>query len=223
MLPSGNTRQAVWTYFNHDRLHSFLAKSGGEYSADELSTLMSHGAVDKFGVIQPLEVPPDSESTWTVFDYLPRHLRYPALNLYAMAVDELILRVKPLDIDRVWTKRELKHFLTPGTFVFSLRGFRFKEMTRDNVRHNVTRIGYAQKAGIRLEFMVNTKDMFGQSSIHNSFSGHRVAAFLGVFKGFSVENNILHAHCTPVAMGMGFLTRGRDYICPADTILEDGT
>jgi hypothetical protein len=51
--------------------------------------------------------------------------------------------------------------------------------------------------------------MFGDSSIYNSFAGHRVAAVLLVFKSFSYQDTVLVLHCTPVAMGMGYLRECR--------------
>ena len=211
MLQKSNSgNNALWTYVNHDRLFSFLSAAGISYQSDSMDHLLGLGAVDKFGIIQPLCEPSENKSTWTVYDYAPYRLGYPLLHMYVSAVDDLILNVNPIDIDAIWTRTQLKALITPGKYLYSFRGFYFKDYEEIAEERYSMRLCYSTKQKIRVEFRVNTRHMFGDSSLYVSFSGHRTAAVLLLFKSFSEVDGILVLHCTPVAMGTGFHKEDRD-------------
>jgi len=52
---------------------------------------------------------------------------------------------------------------------------------------------------------ISTRNMFGDSAIHDSFSGHRIAAALFAAKSVTEEADKLIIYGTPLALGAGFL------------------
>lgn len=210
MLPSSNLDQAVWTYINHQRLSQFLEKAGCKFRQELIDPLKSKGFVDSFGMPQPIVQPSDWKHTWTVYDGLPYYASHRAHHLLTTAVDDLITAVCPIDLDAIWGKRSIKSLIRSGSICYCLRAFYFKDEQHYPDQKYADRIAYAQARGIKVQLRISTRNMFGDSAIHDSFSGHRIAAALFAVKSITQEEDKLMIFGTPLALGAGFVKYGRN-------------
>ncbi len=90
-----------------------------------------------------------------------------------------------------------------GDIIFCLKGFYFK--TTNIYEKEEDRLVYSHSKGIELRFSINTRHMYGNSSLYNTFTGHRFVACLLLVKNIGSENKKLVLDCTPIALGAGFV------------------
>jgi len=202
MLPRNNLHQAVWTFINHEKVGQIINSNGIEFDDYLLDLLKSNNVVDKFGIpIIPSNTFDRSHVTiYNHFDYGNMHRLH---KMYCEAVDSLILDVQPIEIGAIWSKREIKAIVKPGSFIYAMRGFYFK--TGKIVNQEEDRYVYARAKNIEIRWYANTRHMFGSSALYDSFSGHKFAAAFLFVKSISTEDDLLILHCTPISMGAGFI------------------
>ncbi len=203
MLPGSNLAQAMWTYINHQRLPGVMKAFGVEFDSSLLSFLVKRKVVDASGV--PIfQRPNGGGGLSTIYDRFEWDDSQRIHGLYMRAVDELILKSNPIEIGAIWTKTEIRSILKPGVLCFCMRGFHFKSGERVNGEED--RLVYARSRNIEIQFMANTRHMYGSSALYGNFTGHRFAATLLHVKEVSNEGNFLVVRATPLAMGSGFIT-----------------
>jgi hypothetical protein len=202
MLPSHNIDQAVWTFINHQRIGKILEVHGIQFRDDLKQLLESNGVIDKFGIPIFNAIKRDKTHI-TIYDYFSWDDSMRLHKMYCDAVDDLILTVRPLELGAIWSKREIISLVKPGSYIFAIRGYYFK--TGEIINNEEDRIVYARSKNIELRWYANTRHMYGSSALYTSFSGHRFAASFLIVKSISKEENVLVLHCTPLAMGVGFI------------------
>jgi hypothetical protein len=198
-----------WGYINHSRVAQTVIdpKNDGEGGA-LFKNCRFLGTVDEKGrILRPRDLsPPKSPLHGTIYDWFPHTHDWHLHALYSNYVDELAKRMNPFHVtDQSWKKSLLKNQLVPGRAAFLNRGFYFKqiETCTDHIQLKV----HTFKTKIEFIFQANTRDMFGTTSIVSSFSGHKSAAAFVVIKSQEEVNGKLVFHCTPIAMGVGFLVK----------------
>ena len=194
----------LWTYFNHTRIDSFMDRFGGEWDRPLFRKLRSVRAIDGDGYPLRLSRTPADSGPRTIYSYLPHEFRHAVHKLQSLAITCLIQAMKPTDLDTIWCKSLVPALVKPGGFYYLNRAFYFKTLDRNKKTGIEERLGYAQYRNVRLEFRVSTWDMFGNSSVNDSFSGHKTAAALVMAKSVEEQAGKLVIRATPLAMGTGF-------------------
>jgi hypothetical protein len=212
MLPSANADQAVWTYINHERLYQFIERAGCQFDQEWFAELKARGVIDSLGMPQPVVQPSAHKHTWTVYDRLPYYDRHQVHRLHTKTIDEFIRTVHPIDLDEIWRKSLIKSLVSSGTICFCIRAFYFKQEQHYPEEKVADRLAYAQARGIKVQFRISTRNMFGTSAIADSFSGHKVAAALFAVKSVNQEERKLVIYGTPLALGAGFINHRSN--CP---------
>ncbi|MGL1889007.1 MAG: HNH endonuclease, partial [Reichenbachiella sp.] len=202
MLPNNNLDQAIWTFINHQKIGRILNSHGVKFNQTLKSQLESTDVIDSFG-IPILKKVQEKKTHQTIYDYFEWDESLRLHTMYMDAIDDLIMKVKPLELGAIWSKTEIKAMVKPGSYLFSLRGYYFK--TGEITENEEDRIVYARSKNVELRWYANTRHMYGSSALYDSFSGHRFAAALLLVKSLSTEGNLLVIHCTPLAMGAGFI------------------
>jgi hypothetical protein len=197
----------TWGYINHNRVAqlanpNLLSPEDKQY----FNYCKRRGIVDEKGVlIKPRDAPLSNNYIGnSVYDWFEHGDDLRLHLVYAAFADQISKLVHPIHIEpESWTKSRILELVSPGNFIFLDRAFYFScvKETRQNQHRRV----HTFKRKISLEFFVDTKDMFGTTSMTISFSGHQICAALLQLK--SIEENEggkLILHCTPIALGVGF-------------------
>lgn len=124
--------------------------------------------------------------------------------VYSDFVDQISHEYSPIHLDpESWTKTRVRALVRPGHFIFVERAFYFK--TVSETPDNQHRRCHTFKRKISIEFFVDTRDMFGTTSMTISFSGHQCCAALLQVKSLEeTSDGWLILRCTPIALGVGF-------------------
>ena len=118
-------------------------------------------------------------------------------------MDALARKSKPLFIDeKSWTRTFFRSTLRPGQFIFINRGQYFTRVSES--AQNLHILVSTFKRSVRFEYYVDSRNMFGTTSITVSFSGHKSVASLLVVKSVEDVDGQIVVYCTPLAMGVGF-------------------
>lgn len=194
-----------WGYINHRRVANFLTSDLiSEVEQENFQFCLTLGLIDSSGILVP-ELPQVSSGSYlgsTVYDRFSFGNDHRIHKLYSNFVDAISRAANPLHIDtQSWTKSWIKQFISPGQFVYMNRGCYFKEIAVTN--DNCVRKVHTFKNKISFEWIVETRDMFGTSSISVSFVGHRSCAVLVFVKSVDYSDGI-KVVCSPVAMGTGY-------------------
>jgi hypothetical protein len=193
----------MWTYINHQRLPRVMAAFGVEFSSGLLSFLGERGVVDPSG-IPIFKIPArGSGGLKTIYDRFEWDDSQRLHVLYMKAVDDLVLKSSPIELGAIWTKTEIRALVRPGALCFCMRGFHFKSGPRTNGEED--RLVYARSRNIEIQFMANTRHMYGSSALHGHYRGHSFAATLLMVREVANENGVLIVRATPLAMGSGFI------------------
>ncbi|MYK15909.1 MAG: HNH endonuclease [Rhodospirillaceae bacterium] len=117
------------------------------------------------------------------FDYAERS----ALHIYlSRLVDAFSREVSPLHIyESNWNRNFIKTMLSPGCFLFLNRGQYFKKIREDIENAEVKVQTFRRK--IHFRYTINTRNMFGVTSIVSSFSARRTSASLLQVKSIEDE------------------------------------
>jgi hypothetical protein len=207
ILPQAHYDLAVWTFVNLEKLPVLFRAYDVRYDPGELKHLMSLGIVDRLGIPQPLIEPNKTKrELLTIFDRLPFQYGPRLMEMYSLALHDLILKARPVDFRQITKPTQMLALLSPGTICYGLKGFRF---SRGTFRRDQTEIrrGHAKIGGTIVRFQVNTRYMFGTSALTDSYLGHRQAGVLLLVKSINSRGSKFDILCTPIAMGTGFLNR----------------
>lgn len=193
-----------WGYINHSRVSGMISKSIlSSVNQKLLSDCIHRGLVDQQGIItlRPREFEPSSYLQASIYDRFTFGDDHRVHRLYSEIVDIIAQNSCAIHIDdHSFTKTWVSNILYPGAFVFLNRGHYFRELEARN--DNVTRLAYVQERKVKFEYIVETRDMFGTSSMTVSFSGRRSAAALLMIKSINdVDGTTID--CTPIALGAG--------------------
>ena len=207
MLPQNNLKNAIWTFINHEKVSQLMSSFGVGFHEATLEFLQTKGIVDSLGIpiLNETSIDRTHATIYNHFDYGNSHRFH---SLYCKAVDDLILKIRPIEIGAIWTKNEINAIIKPGDFIYTMRGFYFK--SNKIIDQEEDRIVYTRARNIELRFYANTRHMYGNSSLYDSFSGHKFAAVFAYVKSLSTEGSKTIIHCTPISMGAGFVEESYD-------------
>jgi len=197
----------AWGYLNHKRVTQMIKPSFIDAEGNSnFQYCVNKGLVDQNAIlIKPKNVVTASSYVAnTIYDWFDfgddqrLHLLYTAL------VDQIIKNGEVIYLEpESWTKARIKGLVSPGVLIFVDRAFYFKSV--EETKENQHRRCRTFKRKISIEFFVDTRDMFGTTSITVSFSGHRNCAALVQLKSIEeTDHGALVLHCTPIALGVGF-------------------
>jgi len=192
--------KASWTYINHEKLPRILRALDIRYDAPLFARLRADGVIDGDGIPVFLVESPNRPLV-TVYDRFEWDDSQRLHELYARAIDALIRKVSPLELGAIWSKREFRDLVVPGSFCFAMRGFRFKTASRAAGVED--RIVYTSANGIQIRMHANTRHMFGDSALHTHFRGNSVTSALMLAKQVVSAEGSLVLHATPLAMAAG--------------------
>jgi hypothetical protein len=196
----------TWGYINHKRVIQLASrKMLEEVDPDILQRCLQRSLVDQRGVLlQPVNWRPRSNYLRnTIYDWFPDGDNQAVHTLYAELTDLLARKFQPIHLtDENWTRTFIRHCIRDGSFIFVQKAHYFKVERQDTENAHIR--AYTFKKHIRIEYFIDSKDMFGTTSISVSFSGHKsCSAFLQV-KSFERNGKDLIMYCTPIALGVGF-------------------
>jgi len=203
----------TWGYINHRRVSQLLhADILGEITPAIRSRLMASGVIDENGIL----IRPDeyalghSHFQNTIYDWYNYADSHALHRFYAEAVDAISRRSSLVFLDRnSWTKGFFKQFLKPGALVFYEKAHHFKEVYCDQENAHIEVRTF--KRNVEIQFGLDTRDMFGTTSISTSFKGHSVCSALLVVKSLAENaDRKLVVSASPIALGVGFDTRVTD-------------
>lgn len=197
----------AWGYINHKRVAQIanpekLTPDEREY----FEYCRARGIIDKKGILikPPNATSSDTYIQNTVYDWYEHGDDQRLHRVYSAFVDQISRVYQPVHLN---TKRLAKtlvlELVKPGVFIFLDKSFYFKSINETS--QNQHRKGYTAQGKIRIEFFIDTMDMFGTTSITISFSGRKSCAALLQLKSIEENNDkVLILHCTPIALGVGF-------------------
>lgn len=203
MLPSGNLSQAMWTFVNHQRLPHVMRSADIEFDQYLKELLTEDNIIDQLGI----PIFPKKEINKihkTIYDYFSWDNSQRLHFLYTKAIDDIILNLNPIEIGAIWSKKEIIDLVSPGNLIFCMKGMYFK--SANIVDGEEDRYVYSCSKGVEVRFYANTRHMYGNSALYNSFSGHKFVATLLLVKNIGSENGKLVIDCTPLALGYGFVS-----------------
>jgi hypothetical protein len=199
----------AWGYINHKRVVQLLTpKILHSVPAELLRRCVDRGIVDSNGIIIKPEAVRVGEhfTSNSIYDWFPYGDDHALHSLYSLFVDEIARSLGAIHLEEMaWRKSFVRNCITAGDSVFFVRGqyFRKETETAENAHVHVL----ARKGDLRVEYFIDTRDMFGTTSMTVSFSGHETAASLLLVKSIKYEANVCTLHCTPIALGIGFHVR----------------
>jgi hypothetical protein len=196
----------TWGYINHLRVSQMLTPEIlKRVDKRLLARCETVGMIDHRGIIIPPKnaLPPSSYLSGTVYDLFD-HLNGNALHvLYGEFVDEIARIVKPIELaDQSWTKTFTRTMLAANKFIFFKKAQYFKTVSKDNENAHIRVRTF--RRNIEIEYFVDSRDMFGTTSITCSFSGHQTCSSLLQIKSINEKGGKLIIACTPIALGVGF-------------------
>lgn len=197
----------TWGYINHKRVSQMSNPNIlNEDSRQYFEYCVSKGLIDQNAVvIKPYNSPlPTSSTNGTIYDWFEYGDDQRVHFVYTALVDQISGSSSVLHLEQEsWTKTSIKALVQPGQIVFANREFYFK--TVESSKNNEHRRCRTFKRKIEMEFYLDTRDMFGTTSVAVSFSGHKNCAALVQVKSLEeTEDGKLIMHCTPIALGVGF-------------------
>ncbi len=199
---------ATWGYINHARLIQSTPKDFITRSNPNLfHRLVFSGVIDGNGIlIKPENFrPADSYVRNTVYDYYDYEQRIALHVFYSDLVDFFVLNNKILYMNEdYWNRTFVKQMISPGTYIFINKAQYFKKSHEDQMNTEIDVRTFKNK--LEVQYQVNTRNMFGTTSITSSFSGHKTCASLLQVKSIEDLGEVRILHCTPFALGVGFCT-----------------
>lgn len=196
----------TWGYINHRRVADLLTeKIFADVNKVNIKICKTRGLIDQNGILIPTKsISADANyiqaSIYDRFEFGDDHRIH---NLYSNYVDCISRAARPIHITaESWKKTWFRQFVSPGDFLFVNKAHYFK--TVQEMPQNKISLAYTFKRKIRIEFLIETKNMFGTSSMTVSFSGHKNCAALVLVKSLEKRGTDLVIHCTPIALGVGY-------------------
>ncbi|RMA41576.1 hypothetical protein D9R08_14865 [Rhodophyticola porphyridii] len=122
---------------------------------------------------------------------------------YSDVVDSFVSLVQPIHLsDHSWNRTFIKEMISSGSFIFINRAQYFKRTHEEEEFAEVSVRTFKRK--IKIQYQLDTRHMFGTTSITCSFSGHKSCASLLQVKSIEDIEQERVLHCTPIALGVGF-------------------
>lgn len=197
---------AAWGYINTARISSMVLPHALEaFDPESIETLKDDLLIDKNGYLTPTRrASSNSYVRNTLYDEYD-HLAAIRVHGYLSALVDLLVRNSDVFhiTDDNWGIAELRRRAQPGCLIFVNRAQYFRQVDKSGIHRRV--YAYAQRKKIRIAYEMNTRDMFGTTSITSSFSGRRSAAALLLVKSAAADEKSTVFHCSPIACGVGFL------------------
>ena len=197
----------TWGYINHKRVAQMSTpKLLNDDAYQYFKYCVSRGLIDQNAVvIKPSGLDtPTRPTNGTIYDWYEFGDDQRVHFVYSELVDQISSNSNVFFLENSsWTKTSIRELIAPGQIVFTNRAFYFKavDISRDN-EHRRCRT-FRRK--IEMEFFLDTRDMFGVTSIAVSFTGHKNCAALVQVKSLEdTKEGKLIIHCTPIALGVGF-------------------
>ena len=199
----------TWGYINHSRLIQTATRDLiTKVDQGLLARLISTKVVDERGILLKPKGH-KSSATYirnTIYDWYEHQDSMGLHIFYSELVDLLIEQIKPIHLDeKAWNRNFIKEMVSPGTFIFINRAQYFKKGHESAENAEVAVQTFKRK--IKIEYQVNTRNMYGSTSITCSFSGHKSCASLLQVKSIEDSGQERILHCTPIALGIGFHTK----------------
>ncbi|MBI3130518.1 MAG: hypothetical protein HYZ13_04100 [Acidobacteria bacterium] len=198
----------TWGYINHARVIQMVSPEAlSDGDADLMALCVERGIVDRHGI--PILAAEDSGADSyvgnSIYDCMPHGDDQRFHKLYVALVDQLVRMQPPLHLEReCWKTEQIGELVQPGSLIFVQGAFNFKSASE--TRTNDHRRVHLKKNGVSIEFFVDSRDMFGTTSMTVSFSGRQTcAAFLQV-KSLKQGREVVLS-CTPIALGVAFSKR----------------
>jgi hypothetical protein len=197
----------AWGYINHKRVIQMTdAKTLDGDVARRLSDCKSLGLVDSDGIpIKPGTAQlADDYLRNTIYDWYDDPASGWRLHkLYEGLVDRLSAQIQPVHLESEWlTKERVLELAKPGSFVFMQSAFNFKPVSE--TEENEHRRVHTTMKSVKIEFYVDTRDMYGTTSMTVSFCGRQTCAALLQVKSIKDVDGKLVLGCTPIALGVSF-------------------
>lgn len=196
----------AWGYINHPRVAQLLdSEILKGVDQGPLQRCQSRSIVDQNGfLLKPADLEPARNYMGnTVYDWFPFGDDQVLHKLYSDFVDQIAKRITPIHLDKSsWTKKFIENCLQEGQFIFFTKAQFFKRVSEDTEKAHI-RVKTTQKK-ITIEYYVDTINMFGNTSIAVSFSGHKSCSSLVQIKSINKTSENWILHCTPIALGVGF-------------------
>ena len=197
--------EAMWSYVNLERLPFIMRAFRVNYRPSEIADLLEEGVVDKLGIPQPM-IPAAKlpDALVTVYDRIPYHIRARLMDLYNAAIEDLLYAASPIDLREVDSSAKIRLLVREGELFYVRRGFRFKSEPVQPDKTQVRNV-YGAFWGLTMRFTISTSFMYGTSALEGNFTGYRRTTALLIAKSFERENGETTLHCTPLALGTGFV------------------
>lgn len=197
----------TWGYINHKRVAQMSDPNRLDVDARQyFEYCVSNGLLDQNAiVIKPQNTTtPTSPTNSTIYDWYEFGDDLRIHKVYSDLVDQISGDNSVFHLDNdLWSKTSIKELIKPGQIIFTNKAFYFK--TIDTRNHNEHRRCRTFNRKVEIEFYIDTRDMFGVTSITVSFSSHKNCAALIQVKSIEeTDDGKLILHCTPIALGVGF-------------------
>lgn len=197
----------AWGYINHTRVGQIadVDSLNGKYR-DAFQYCRYKRIVDSSGI-------PIKPANWSAKDGIGKNTVYDWFEfgddqrfhlLYTGLVDQLALHGNVVHCDsQTWSIETVESLVQSGSLVLLTAYFSFKKQ-RETPENEHRRVMFTKKGAI-LEFFIDTRNMFGDTSIYNSFTGRKTASALVLVKDVSRDSktNVI-VSASPIALGVGF-------------------
>ena len=197
----------TWAYINHNRVAQIANQiSLSEKTKQILAFCIERGIVDNSGIIiQPKDYKKGSSFLYnSIYDCLPHGDDQRFHQLYTSFVDDLSRTIQPVHLEKEWwSEGIIEELIKAGSFIFVQQKMFFKVVSEDTFNQH-RRVQFKKK-NVRLEFFIDSKNMFGTTSMTISFSGgNSCSAFLHVKSIDKDDDGTLLIKCTPIGLGVSF-------------------
>lgn len=204
---SSSYSMPIWGYINHNRIIQLPLPASKRFQ-DIFKTCINSGLVDQHAiVIIPKQKKNHEEKLYrknTVYEKFRTDNAQRIHKFYSEFVDNFVQNSKVIYIEKHWwTKSRIRNLTDEGKIIFLNTNFYFQKRTE--TIENQQRYVYTKKGKVKIEFYIDTKFMFGCTSIEISFKGHKTCAALLIVKSVNeTANGIMVLECTPLALGVSF-------------------
>ncbi|WP_221058943.1 HNH endonuclease signature motif containing protein [Shewanella algae] len=196
----------MWGYINHRRVIQIASPTDLYGDAKfNFELCLERGLVDRNGIL----LKPSNRQlkgnyiTNSIYDWFEFGDDHRVHKLYSDFVNLIAERHEVKHLEPLgWSKARVRSLIQEGSIFFTEKALYFK--TLSETQENQHRLCYGFKNNVRLEFLVDTRDMFGTSSMTVSFSGHQSCSALLVAKSLNERDGHLILSCSPLALGVGF-------------------
>lgn len=195
----------MWGYLNHSRLVQTDLHTS-ESVAEIFETCRQLGLVDQHGIaITPVNHQSGEHYLLnTVYSRFDQTDAQRVHKFYSAITNEIVRSQDVIYLEKSWwTKPRIRANVSAGNIVFINSDFYFKKVREDI--ENEHRLAHKTNRKVKVEFGIDTRFMYGTTSMEISFAGHSQAAALLIVKSINeLESGELVLKCTPLALGIGF-------------------